>query len=186
MRAKTSEKDALFLFTFNVPLTEFTSVLLVTILHEYKSLNYKKLSRWDREMLQYTVIAGLIQFALFLVQIFDFAIGKSPFITAFSLLYGLCNTGVAAISPTLCHTLILLFDGKILNLNSLIQRILFYCSIVQSLCALTNWSFLTFFFFVNSGFWQQFCHIGQLHRVFSSQWMFFTILVQLCRDVWSS
>ena len=36
--------------------------------------------------------------------------------------------------------------------------------------------------------WQQFCHIGRLHRVFSSVDVdiFFMTLVQLCSDVWRS
>ena len=50
----------------------------VIILHEYKSLTHKPRSRWDGVMLQYAVIAGLIQFVLYLVQISDFAIGKRP------------------------------------------------------------------------------------------------------------
>ena len=38
-------KDVLFLFVFNVPLAETTSMLLVIILHEYKSLSHKLCSR---------------------------------------------------------------------------------------------------------------------------------------------
>ena len=46
-------------------------------------------------MLQYAVIAGLIQFALHLVQFLDFAIGKSSphHNTASSMLCGWCNIG---------------------------------------------------------------------------------------------
>ena len=71
-------KNVLFLFAFNVSLAEFTSMLWVIILHEYKSLNHKQCSRWDCEMLQYAVITGLIQFALPLIQNPDFVIEKSP------------------------------------------------------------------------------------------------------------
>ena len=39
-----------------------------------------------------------------------------------------------------------------LNLNSSVQRTLFHCSIVQSLCALAHWSLLTLFCFLKSGF----------------------------------
>ena len=62
---------------FNIPLAEFTGLLWVIILHEYKSLTRKPRSGWDRMMLQYTVIAGLIH-AHHLVQISNFATGKSP------------------------------------------------------------------------------------------------------------
>ena len=68
----------LFLFAFNVPLPDGTSMLWVIILQEYESLTHKPRSRWDRVMLQYAVIAGLIQVALRLAQILDFAISKSP------------------------------------------------------------------------------------------------------------
>ena len=45
-------KDVLFLFTFNVPLAEFTSMLWAIILDEYKSLSHKPRSTWDRVMQQ--------------------------------------------------------------------------------------------------------------------------------------
>ena len=48
-------KNVLFLFAFNVHLEEFTSMLWVIILHEYKSLTHKLRSRWDHVMLQYAV-----------------------------------------------------------------------------------------------------------------------------------
>ena len=47
----------------------------IIILHEYKSLTHKPRFRWDHVMLQYAVIADLIQFAPHLVQTPDFAIG---------------------------------------------------------------------------------------------------------------
>ena len=50
----------------------------VIILQEHKSLTHKPYSKWDWMMLQYAMIAGLIQFTLHLVQIPNFAIGKSP------------------------------------------------------------------------------------------------------------
>ena len=62
-RPRHQLKDVPFLFAFNVHLAEFSSILWVFILHEYKSLSFKPRSRWDRMMLQYAVIAGLIQFA---------------------------------------------------------------------------------------------------------------------------
>ena len=52
---------------------------------------------------KFALIASLIQFALHLVQILDLAIGKSPQHDnrASSMLYGWCDTEVAALSPTL-------------------------------------------------------------------------------------
>ena len=87
-------KNILFLFTFNVLLTEFTSMLWV-IFYEYKSLTHKLHSRWDCMMIQYAVIAGLIQFALHLEQIPIFTIGKNHahHNTASSMLYDWCDTG---------------------------------------------------------------------------------------------
>ena len=119
-------KNMLFLFAFNIPQAEFTSMLWIIILHENKSLTRKPHSRWYREMLPYPVTANLIQFALHLVQIPNFAIDKSPLDCnrVFFMLNGWCDTGG-------------------------------YSS----------------------------CHIGQLHRVL---FFFFTTLVQLCSDVWSS
>ena len=69
----------LFLLAFNVPLAEFTCILWVIILHEYKSLNPNQtMFQIDHMMLQYTVIANQIQFALYLVLTPNFAISKSP------------------------------------------------------------------------------------------------------------
>ena len=50
-----------------------------------KPLSHKPRSIWYRVMLQYAVIAGLIQFALHLAQIRDFATGKSSHTIAESL-----------------------------------------------------------------------------------------------------
>ena len=122
-------------------------------------------------MLQYAVIANLIQFALHLVQIRDFAIGKST--------HPHTHT-ITELPP--CFMV-----GVISNLDSSVQKTFYHFSIVQSL-----WNFLTLFCFFNSVFFtlQQFCHIDQFHRVFSSLWMltdfFFMTLVQLCSDIWSS
>ena len=69
-----------------------------------------------------------------------------------SMLYGWCNTEVAALSPTFRCTYTLLFDLKILNFDSSVQMTLFHCSIVQSLWAFANWSFWTLFCFLDSGF----------------------------------
>ena len=71
-------KNVLFFFAFNAPLVEFISIFWVNIFHENKSLTQKPLSRWDHVMLQYAMIAGLIQFAIHLVKFSDFGIGNSP------------------------------------------------------------------------------------------------------------
>ena len=64
------------------------------MLPENKCLSHKSHFRWDRGMLQYAVIADLIQFALHLVQISDFAIRKSlqHHNRTSSMLYGWCDT----------------------------------------------------------------------------------------------
>ena len=57
-------------------------------------------------MLQYVVIVGLIQFVQHLMQISDFAFGKSPShtITESSSCFTVgVIRGVAALLPTLCH-----------------------------------------------------------------------------------
>ena len=62
--------------------------------------------------------------------------------------------------------------------------------VLSSLCA--RWPTGAFWHWFASSTvvsWQQIYRIGQLHRVFSSQWMvihFVTTLVQLCSNVWSS
>ena len=178
-------KDVLFHSAFNGPLAEFTNMLWVIILHEYKYLTHKSHSRWDHVMLQYAVIASLIQFAFHLMQIPNLAIGKSPLpITQPppSFMIGVIQ-GVAALSTI--HTQTFLVDQKILTLNSQPKGL---CS--TALCV--PWLIEDFWHcFATSTTVSslQFCHIGQLHRDFSSHWMltlYFTTLVQLCSDVWCS
>ena len=70
-------KDEMLLFAFNLLLTDFIRMFWAINIHEHKSLTHKVCSTWDRMMLQYVVIAGLIQFVLHLVQISDVATGKS-------------------------------------------------------------------------------------------------------------
>ena len=76
-----------FSFVLMYQQAEFTS----WILHECKSLSFKLRSKWDH----IPVISSMIQFTLHLVQILDFAIGKSlprhnrgP-----CMLYGCCDMG---------------------------------------------------------------------------------------------
>ena len=158
-------------FAYNVPLVEFTSMVWVIILHEYKSFIYKQCSRWDHLMLRY------VRFNL-------------PNNWCKSLTLQLAKAPTTAITePTQCFT-VGVIQGVTALLSTLCQHRPSYltkrfwtlihqskglystaCSIVQSLCALTHWSLLTLFCFLNRGFWQQFCHLGQLHRVFSSQWL---------------
>ena len=52
-------------------------IFRVIILQKYKSLRHKPRFKWDRVVLQYAVIAGLIQFVFHLMQIPHFVILKS-------------------------------------------------------------------------------------------------------------
>ncbi len=55
-------QDVLFLFGFNIPpLADFVCILWLIILHEYKSSSHKLCFKLDCMMLQYVVIASLIQ-----------------------------------------------------------------------------------------------------------------------------
>ena len=93
MLAKTSVEGGAVPVCFYVP--EFTCMLWVIDLYEYKFLTHKLISRWDCVILQYAMIASLIQFAHHMAQIPDFAIGKSPshHNRASSMLYSCCDTG---------------------------------------------------------------------------------------------
>ena len=129
-------------------------MLWVIILHEHKSLIHKLHYRWDCMMLQYAVIASLIQFALYQVQTPDFAIDKSPphHNKASSMLYSWCDTWGHSFFTNSSPHIGLLSEQKISNFDWSVQRTLFHCSIVQSLSALAHWSLLTSFCFLNSGF----------------------------------
>ena len=92
---------------------------------------------------------------LHLEQIPDLAIGKSPNTPLKSLLHVLrwvWFEGVAVLSPTHHHTGDVLFDPKITNFDSSVQRTVCHNSISHSLWTLTHWSLLTLFCFLNSGF----------------------------------
>ena len=125
-------------------------------------------------MLLYVAIAGLIQFALQLVQICDLATSgntyrkaRQRYIFSIALFFGGKNAitklppcltfGVIQGVKTLSETLQRKDYPKISNFDSLAKRTLFYCSIYQSLCAfahkrLRNVFFFFFFFcFFNSG-----------------------------------
>ena len=104
-------------------------------------------------MLQYDMIAGFIQFTLHLVQIPNFTSGKSSshHNRASSMLYGWYDRELMFIHqffakhrpPYLSQrfqTLICKFKG------------LYSTALLSSLCALVNWSLLTLFYFLNSGF----------------------------------
>ena len=95
-------------------------------------------------MLQYGVIANLIQFDHYRVQIPDLAIGKSPTsITDLPPCFTVGVKGVAAISPNLRLTQTLLYDQKISNLDSSVLKTYFHSHIVLCLDALTHWNLLT-------------------------------------------
>ena len=166
-------------------------MLWIIILHRYKSLIHKPRSRWDRMMLQYAVIASLIQFAL--------SWCTSPTLQVAKALHTItepppCFTvgviqKVAALSPTLRRTQTHLFDRKISNFDSLVQRTLFRYSSIQALCTLAHWSFLTLFCLLNSGFLTAILPYRPASRnlLFTVDAdNFFTTLFQLCSAVWSS
>ena len=158
MLAKTSFEGCDVRFAFNVLLAGSTSTLWVIILPEYKSLTNKSHSRWDPVMLKLAIIASLIQFALHLVQIPNFAIDK-----------------------ILPHTLQLVWYRGLQLLNQLsakyrpsylTQRVwplvhqskeLYSTPILSSLWA--TWPTGAIWHCFSSSTvisWQQFCHIGQL------------------------
>ena len=155
-------------------MAEFTSMLWIIILHGYKSLTHKLHSRWDSMMLQYAVIAGMIQFALHLVQIPDFAIGKGlppthtitepPPCFTVGVIQGGCRSFPnfsQHIDPLIWHK-----DFKLwfVSLKEFIP--LLYWS---SLCAPRPiGAFWNCFAFSKVVSWQQFSHIDQFHIVFFS------------------
>ena len=73
-----------------------TSLKLVDKFTNHKPLCQMPRSRWDHVTLQYTVIAGLIQFTLHLAQILDSQLVKKKQYhdRASSVLFGWCDTGV--------------------------------------------------------------------------------------------
>ena len=151
----------------------------VIIFQEYKSLTHKPRSRWNRVMLQFAVIASLVQFALHLVQITDFAISKSPPHTHthtiterppsftvnvtqgdLQLFHQLFNAHRSSHLTQRFWTLIRQFKG------------LFFTARLSGLYVF--WPTGVFWHCFASSTtvsWQRFCHISQLHRVFSSHLM---------------
>ena len=132
---------------------------------------------------------GLIQFALRLVQIPDFAIDKSSSYhdRASSIFYGWCDIGGCS-SFTNSSPCI---DPLIWDDDFELHRSKGLCSTVllSNLCAPEPIeAFWQFFASTTVVSWQQFFHIGQLHRVFSAQWMLthlfhdFGSVVQWCLE----
>ena len=139
-------------------------MLSVTILHEYKSWTHKSYYRWDHD-------------AVVCCDNRSDSICPSPGTNpwffnwhpqrhnwAYSMLYRWCDTGGAALPSTLRRIYTpLLFDRKIL--------IVYSTALLSSLCV--TWLTEAFWHYFASSIvvsWQLFCHIGQLHRVFSSHW----------------
>ena len=85
------------------------------------------------------------------------------------MLYGRCDKGgCSSLTNSLSHIVspIWLKDFEVW-----VQKTLFHCSVIQSLCSLAHWSLLIFFASLPMSFSHLFCHTSQLHRVFSSPWM---------------
>ena len=175
-------KDVLFLFAVNVPLAELTDMLWDIILREYKFLSYNPRFKLNRVTLQYTVIAGLIQFAHHLVQIPDFPI-DNPLQTITEP--PLCFTvggikSVAAFSPA----------NRASNLStnfsiiySSVQRTFFHFSIVPSLCVLSYLSLLTLSSFLQSILTTSILAYRSASQSLLQCWHFFMTLVHLCNVV---
>ena len=95
------------------------------------------------------MIADLIHFTLHQVKITDFVIGNLP---THNMLYGRCDKSVcSSFNYTSPHIYTLLFDTNISHLDLSVQRILFHFSIDPNLGALTHWSLLKLFCFLNRG-----------------------------------
>ena len=146
-------------------------MLWVIILHEYKTLSQKPRSRLDRVMLQCAVIAGLIQFALHMMQIPDFAlaphtISKPPPCFTVGVIQG-----VTAFSLVLHRTETLQFDRKILRFDSSFQRTIYSSLLFNIWVPQPTGAFWHCLGSSTVVFWQQFYHISQLDRVFFSQWI---------------
>ena len=125
-------------------------MISVVIFHEYKTLTYRLSSIWDRVKKQYTVIAGLIQFAFQQVQIPD--IGKSPSLhnRTSSMFYVLYYTkGLQHF-----HRFFVAYRPFYLTerFDSSVRRTLFHCSFVQYLCAIEEAKQCQLFCFLNSDF----------------------------------
>ena len=136
----------------------------------------------------YAVIVGLIEFALHLVQIPNLAIGKSlpHHKRAFSMLYGQCDTGVcSSFTNTSQHieSPTWLRDFKLWFVSPKDFISLFYCQVFVCLCSLEPFHILLLFLDSNSiikaSFTESSLYSGCRH-------IFFTTLVQMGNDVWSS
>ena len=150
-----------FLFAFSVLLAEFTIILWVITLNNYKSLSYKPHSRRTRTMLLFAVIASQNQFSLLLVgsmtlQLASFTIGVI--------------LEVEALSPSLRRILTLLFHPKILNSPKDLLP-LFYCLAFMHLGQLEPfeivWIFLKVFLDSNSAILYNFLESSSYNGCFS-------------------
>ena len=133
-------------------------------MQEYKSLIHKPRSRWDRVMLQYAVIAGLIQFAN--TRLCNNRISSI-------LTVGVIRVGVGVGGLQLFHQFFAAYRPSYLSqsFRTLIRQSkgLYSTALLPSLCA--HWPIVVFWHCFASSIvisWQHFYHIGQLLRVFSS------------------
>ena len=124
-------------------------MLWLIILHEYRSSSLKLCWRWDHVILKYAVIVVLIQFALHLVQIPHFRIGKSSLHhnRASSMFYGWCDIGgccsfTNSSLPRDPPIWLKDFNLWFISLEDFIPPL--YCPVFVCL--------LTLFYFLNSGF----------------------------------
>ena len=99
-----------FLFPFTVPKAEFTFMLLVIILYEYKSLSHKSRFCCDRGILQYAVMGSLIHLPYIWCNCLILQLSKVPYtitepVSCFRV--GMIQWG--GLSPTLQRAYIHLF-----------------------------------------------------------------------------
>ena len=149
------------------------------------SLTHKLHSRWNCVMLQNAVITGFIQFTLHLVQILNFAIGKSPthHNWAYFMLYSWSDwESCSSFTNSLPHIDPCIWpkDFELWFISSKSFIPLLYCRLCASWPARVFW-----YCFASSKVvsWQQFYHIGQLERVFPSQWMLTHFFDNICSVV---
>ena len=179
-RPRHQLKDVLFLFTFNVLLAGFIWMLGVIILHEYNPWPISNVPDvavcFDSQSDSICPSSGSN------IRLCNWQELHHLNNRAF-MLYGWSNTGDCSSFTSSSLYIDTPIWPKDSNFDLSVQRTLFYFSIVQSLYALTHWSILTLFCFLNSGSWLQFSHIGHLHSLILTvdgdifQWHWFSCTV---------
>ena len=146
-------------------------MLWVIIFNEYKSLSHKPCSQMelcDTAVCCDSQSDSICSFTWHKSQILQLA--KAPKIITEPppcFMVGVIQRVENSFTNSLLHIYLPIWF-KDFELWFVSPKTLFYCSITQCLCALADWSFLTLFCFLNSGFLRA---RGLLHYVFSSHWI---------------